>query len=224
MPPRLPDLSTLTLPQLRAWDAALQAAIAAAEASGGGRTSLQTRTACRSSCSSPSSPRSKAMSLFYRLRRSVALIICPEMGVEARLKAAREAGFFDMDAARKHGRRKSAFRHLALLPAMSWRDVPRICLLGWFIRRAVEASAGPLYRVGPATHSRLERHIERLDDSRARGRLAALTRSAALWLTQSPNDARQAIPEQTCPAPSFEPTPDLSPASAQGSSRSGGKA
>lgn len=31
------------------------------------------------------------MSLFYRLRRSVALIICPEMGVEARLKAMREA-------------------------------------------------------------------------------------------------------------------------------------
>lgn len=31
-----------------------------------------------------------ALPLLYRLRRSVALIICPEMGVEARLKAARE--------------------------------------------------------------------------------------------------------------------------------------
>lgn len=29
------------------------------------------------------------MSLLYSLRRSVALFICPEMGVEARLKAAR---------------------------------------------------------------------------------------------------------------------------------------
>ena len=37
---RLPDLSTLTLPQLRAWDAALRAAIAAAEASGGGGADL----------------------------------------------------------------------------------------------------------------------------------------------------------------------------------------
>lgn len=32
----LPDFSTLTLPELRAWDAALRAAIAAVEASGGG--------------------------------------------------------------------------------------------------------------------------------------------------------------------------------------------
>ena len=36
------------------------------------------------------------MRLLYRLRRSVALIICPEMGVEARLKAARAAGAFEV--------------------------------------------------------------------------------------------------------------------------------
>ncbi|MFE3838850.1 hypothetical protein [Pseudogemmobacter sonorensis] len=40
------------------------------------------------------------MSPFYRLRRGVALIICPEMGVEARLKAARDAGAFDVDSVR----------------------------------------------------------------------------------------------------------------------------
>lgn len=34
--------------------------------------------------------------LLYRLRRSVALIICPEMGVEARLKSARAAGAFEV--------------------------------------------------------------------------------------------------------------------------------
>ena len=34
---------------------------------------------------------SRMMPLFHRLRRSVALFICPEMGVEARLKAVRMA-------------------------------------------------------------------------------------------------------------------------------------
>ncbi len=32
------------------------------------------------------------MIFWFRLRRSVALFICPEMGVEARLKAARARG------------------------------------------------------------------------------------------------------------------------------------
>jgi hypothetical protein len=32
----MPDLSALTLPELRAWEAAIMAAIAAAETSGGG--------------------------------------------------------------------------------------------------------------------------------------------------------------------------------------------
>jgi hypothetical protein len=45
------------------------------------------------------------MARFFKLRHRLALIICPEMGVEARLKAMREeGGFFDLAAARKHGR------------------------------------------------------------------------------------------------------------------------
>lgn len=44
------------------------------------------------------------MGVLYRLRRSVALMICPEMGSEVREKV----GFFDLDAARYDCRRRQA--------------------------------------------------------------------------------------------------------------------
>ncbi len=106
----------------------------------------------------------------------------------------------------------------------TWRDMPRICLPGYVIRRAVEASTSPLSRVGPAICQRLELLIERLDDSRAPAWFAAPLRSTALWLTQSPNSEPQAIPEETSAPGSSPATPDPSPASGRGSSASSGRA
>lgn len=54
------------------------------------------------------------MTLFYRLRRSVALFVCPEIGVEARLKAARvereRVGFFDLEGAKVAARERAEKR------------------------------------------------------------------------------------------------------------------
>lgn len=44
------------------------------------------------------------MTVLYSLRHRLARFICPEMGAEARLKAARAAGCFDVDVAEGHER------------------------------------------------------------------------------------------------------------------------
>lgn len=127
------------------------------------------------------------------------------------------------DLATEH-RRLRAQRPAAPYIPITWRDMPRISLPGYVIRRAVEASTSPLNRVGPAICQRLERLIERLDDSRDPPWFAAPLRSTALWLTQSPNSEPQAIPEETSAPGSSPATPDPSPASGRGSSASSGRA
>lgn len=149
---------------------------------------------------------------FPRLRRSLAQVIYPEMRIEARLKAAREARLFD--AATSNRGHTQAFLAGRMFASPSWRDVSRICLPGWIIHRAIGWTMRPLYQVGPAICLRLEQRIERLDDNQALGRLAILLRSAALWLTQSPNTAPQAILEQKSGEVFSQPMPDPLPGSA----------
>lgn len=52
----------------------------------------------------------------YRLRRTVALFICPELEVVARLKAARETGYFDGVSARSYRFKSAADRVAAPKP------------------------------------------------------------------------------------------------------------
>lgn len=127
------------------------------------------------------------------------------------------------DLATEH-RRLRAQRPAGPYIPTTWRDMPRISLPGYVIRRAVEASTSPLSRVGPAICQRLELLIERLDDSRDPPWFAAPLRSIALWLTQSPNSEPQAIPEETSAPGSSPATPDPSPASGRESSASSGRA
>lgn len=161
------------------------------------------------------------MRALYRLRRSVALFLCPEMGVQAAPQGDDKVGFFDLDVVRRQIKLSKKSSRIGSRQALGWRSVPRVCLPGWLIHRAVAVSAGPLYRGGPAIVQRLERHVERLDDSPSRGRLAGLTRFAALWLMRSPNDGPQATLGQMSLDPSSPPMPDLLPVSGQESSRSG---
>lgn len=90
----------------------------------------------------------------------------------------------------------------------TWRDVPRIELPGWvilratrFIGRACDEIVSLLVSPASSIGQRLERHLEQLDDRNIGpadlSGLAALKRSSAIWLTQSPNSARQPIPEET---------------------------
>lgn len=140
--------------------------------------------------------------------------------VRARTIAARnpkpKESLFDLTAARRQAsidrqRRVNAARP----PAVGWRDVPRICLPGWFIHKEVGRLTGLLSLVGPSICRRLERHAEQPGDSQAPARPAALLRSAALWLTRSPNDAQQAIREQKLDARSSEPKRGPLPGSGQ---------
>lgn len=141
-------------------------------------------------------------------------------------------GFFDDDAAQRHARakrrwqeaEKSALSQLRpALPAgparLTWRDLPRACIPGALIRRAVAWITDPLVLAGPEICRQLERHIERPVDSRGRAHPAVLLRSVAIWLTETPNDARRAIPERTSGEASSPAMPDPSQGSGQGSSR-----
>jgi len=118
------------------------------------------------------------------------------------------------------------------LPAsrnFTWRDASRMEIPEYLIRQALRSIgrafawlAGPLLRVGPAIHLRLTQHLERLDDMGIDpadlSGLAAWKRSTALWLTQSPNDARRATLEETSDEAWSEPMSDPSTGSATGSS------
>lgn len=117
----------------------------------------------------------------------------------------------------------------APLPRRTWRDVPRMAIPEYLIRQALRSigrafvwPASPLLRAGPAIYSRLTQHLERLDDMGIGpadlSGLAAWKRSTALWLTQSPNDARQATLEETSDAAWSEPMSDPSTGAATGSS------
>lgn len=125
-------------------------------------------------------------------------------------------GFFDLVGANelRRGRLKSTPAHAG------WRDVSRICLPGWVIRRAVEASARPLYLAGPAIERRLEQRLERPAGIQGPAWFQGLQRSIVLWLIQSPNSARQAIPEEISDEASSRPMHDPSMESGQGSSQS----
>lgn len=74
-PASRPNFSTLPLAALRAWEAALTAAIAAAEASGGGWTSSPMTTGSPSSCSSRSLWRAKIMNYLDDILGAVALFL-----------------------------------------------------------------------------------------------------------------------------------------------------
>lgn len=101
-------------------------------------------------------------------------------------------------------------------PVLTWRDTARVCIPGYLIRRAVGVLEGPLYRAGPAICKRLEQRLEQLADRPALARHEVLLRSIALWLTQSPNSARQATPEETSDEQSSQPMRDLSRGSERG--------
>lgn len=117
----------------------------------------------------------------------------------------------------------------------TWRDVPRIELPGWvilratrFIGRACDGIVSLLVSPAQAIGQRLERHLEQLDDRNIGpadlSGLAALKRSSAIWLTQSPNSARQPIPEETPCEASCLATRDPLPGSDQAASRSSERA
>lgn len=117
----------------------------------------------------------------------------------------------------------------APLPRRTWRDVSRMEIPEYLIRQALRSIgrafawlAGPLWRAGPAIHLRLTQHLERLDDMGIDpadlSGLAAWKRSTALWLTQSPNDARRATLEETSDEAWSEPMSDPSTGAATGSS------
>lgn len=132
------------------------------------------------------------------------------------LKLDRLADAFCVDKARR--RRLDPDSKVKI--GVTWRDVPRICLPGWFINRAVEASVRPLYLAGPAIHARLEQRLERPDDIRGPAWFRGLLRSTALWLTQSPNSGRRATPEEIQDEVFSRPMCGPSTGSGQGSAQS----
>lgn len=123
-----------------------------------------------------------------------------------------------VDAARIEAARRQRLHPPAPLPRPTWRDVARVCLPGWVISRPFAATANLLLRVGPDIATRLERLVDRPEPVSGRGRGAGMLRVAAIWLLQSPNDARPAIPEESGDAVSFVSTRGPVPATDQGSS------
>lgn len=116
----------------------------------------------------------------------------------------------------------------------TWRDVPRIDLPGWVILRvlrsigrAFEGLVTGLLWPCASIARRLERHLEQLDDRNIGPAdlegLASAKRALAIWLTQSPNSARQATHEETSGAASSASTPDPLMGSDQEASRSSGR-
>ena len=135
------------------------------------------------------------MRLFPRLRRSVALWICPEIAAAMRQdeRQMRElrvaAGFLDQDEARAHRRARKAWvtTRMAQVHRRSLGDYPRICLPGVVISRAVGALLHPIQLAGPELFELLEQHVERRDDKASLSRLQRWSKSAAIWLLQVPN-------------------------------------
>jgi hypothetical protein len=128
--------------------------------------------------------------------------------------------FFDIGEAKALAKKQAQTRRQR---PITWRDIPRVCLPGWLIRRTIGWLTTPLYRAGPAICLLLERHIERLADNPNPKRFAVLLQSAALWLTQSPNGERLAILEQMSVAESSQSMPDPLQAFAPVSSQFEGK-
>lgn len=92
--------------------------------------------------------------------------------------------------------------------ACNWREVPRIGLPFWLLSRPFAVIANRLDWAVTEAERLVEPYAEQPFDKDG-GRFQALLRSAALWLMQSPNDARQAILEQTEAKASREPSPRL---------------
>ena len=137
-----------------------------------------------------------------------------------RLQKGPRVGFFDLEAARAQA--AGSRKRTAVVPALkrlTWRDVSPICLPGFLISRAVAWLAGPLRRAGPSIDERLVRLEERLSDKPVLARHQALLRATARWLTTAPNDALQAIPEETEDGASMSPTADPLPGFEAGSSQ-----
>ncbi len=139
------------------------------------------------------------------IRASAHHVVAPERPA-SRFERRARAGLLGRDAISK-----------AVIAQFTWKDMPRICLPGYFIRRAVEALAVPLYRAGPSICQQLERRLEQPDGIRGPECFRDLQRSTALWLTQSPNSVQPAIPEETRAEASSPSMHDPLKASAPGS-------
>lgn len=171
----------------------------------------------------------RGLELLSQARSAISLrmqeLINERIGFEAHTAETRV--FFDVVNAKiawKMQQKRREARNAPDIPKTTWRDIQRVCLPGWLLVKGIGAITSPLKSVGPDACQRLERFVERHDDTEARGRVAVWRLSLARWLIQSPNDARQAIREETPASESSPSTDGLSQASDQGFSQSGQRA
>lgn len=108
-------------------------------------------------------------------------------------------GFFELEAGRRIGaERRSAIaanqtQRSRVMRKISYRELPRICVPGIFIDRAVQAALRPIVLAGPELDKRLQPHVARLCDISTPSRSQRWLRSALLWLLED----RESEPEET---------------------------
>lgn len=91
----------------------------------------------------------------------------------------------------------------------TWRAVPRACIPGRLINRAVQAAINPLVLAGPELVKWLEPHVAQLSGMTSPSRRQRWLLAAALWLLEEP-DTEQQQTASTDPDPSSLRDADLS--------------
>lgn len=92
-------------------------------------------------------------------------------------------GFFDLEGAKKH------FQQPRSNPL---RQIPRICIPGAVISRAIAAITYPVVLAGPELVKRLEPRVARLYGISSASRGQRILRAVMLWLLEEPDSALEA--------------------------------
>ncbi len=126
-------------------------------------------------------------------------------------------GFFDLEGAQKLARetmqKKRLERAVAVVDGTgirlfpqpmeivfkppTWREVARLFIPTFIISRQIRKMEGLIAHAPQSLATRFEQLLDRLDDKDPLSRLEVLKQAIVHWLMQSPNDARQAILEET---------------------------